>query len=49
MKGVLEEPLPGETTVTDAPALVYSGRAVIDTARQELQLMGVESSIKPEA
>jgi hypothetical protein len=48
MKGVLEEPLPGETTVTGAPALVYSGRAVIDTARQELQLMGIESSIKPD-
>ena len=48
MKGVLEEPLPGQTTVTEAPALVYSGRAVIDTARQELQLMGVEAGIKPD-
>jgi len=48
MKGVLEEPLPGETTVTSAPALVYSGRAVIDTARQELLFMGVEAGIKPD-
>ncbi len=48
MKGVLAEPLPGQTSVTDAPALVYTGRAVIDTAKQELQLTGVDASVKPD-
>ena len=48
MKGVLSEPLPGQTTITDSPALVYSGRAIIDTAKQELQLTGVNASIKPD-
>jgi hypothetical protein len=47
IKGVLEEPLPGQSTVTDAPALVYSGRATIDTARQELVLTG-SSSVEPD-
>ena len=46
MKGVLEEPLPGQTTITDAPALVYSGRAVIDTEKHELVLQGVDASVK---
>ena len=48
IKGVLEEPLPGMTTVTDAPALIYTGRAVIDAARQELVLMGVDVSVEPD-
>jgi hypothetical protein len=33
--------------VTDAPALVYSGRATIDTARQELVLTGT-SAVEPD-
>lgn len=48
MKGVLQEPLPGQTTITDAPALVYAGKAVIDVAKQELVLTGVESSVTPD-
>jgi hypothetical protein len=48
IKGVLEEPLPGQKTVTDAPALMYTGRAVIDAPKQELVLMGVESSVEPD-
>ena len=48
MKGVLQEPLPGQATITDAPALVYSGKAVIDVAKQELVLTGVESSVTPD-
>ena len=48
IKGVLEEPLPGQKTVTDAPALIYTGRAVIDPARQELVLMGVDVSVEPD-
>lgn len=47
VKGVLEEPLPGQATITDAPALMYSGKAIIDTARQELQLTGVATSVSP--
>jgi len=47
VRGVLEEPLPGQSTITDAPALMYSGKAVIDTARQELQLTGVQTSVSP--
>jgi hypothetical protein len=48
MKGVLEEPLPGQTTITDAPALVYTGRAVIDTARQEIQLTDLDAKLAPD-
>jgi hypothetical protein len=48
IKGVLEEPLPGQKTVTDAPALMYTGRAVIDAARQELVLMGVDATVEPD-
>ena len=48
IKGVLEEPLPGQKTVTDAPALMYTGRAVIDAVRQELVLMGVDASVEPD-
>ena len=48
MKGVLEEPLPGQATITDAPALVYSGRAVINTQQSELQLLGIDTSVRPD-
>jgi hypothetical protein len=48
IKGVLEEPLPGQKTVTDAPALMYTGRAVIDAARQELVMMGVDATVEPD-
>jgi hypothetical protein len=48
IKGVLEEPLPGQTTVTEAPALMYTGRAVIDAAKQELVLMGVDATVEPD-
>jgi len=48
IKGVLTEPLPGQKTVTDAPALMYTGRAVIDAAKQELVLMGVDKSVEPD-
>ena len=48
IKGVLEEPLPGQSTISDAPALAYSGRAIIDTARQELVLTG-SASVEPDA
>jgi hypothetical protein len=48
MKGVLEEPLPGQSTITDAPALVYSGSAMIDTQRNELVLQGVKETVKPD-
>ena len=47
IKGVLEEPLPGQSTISDAPALVYAGRAIIDTARQELVLTGT-ASVEPD-
>lgn len=46
IKGVLEEPLPGQTTIGDAPALAYSGRATIDTVRKELVLTGA-TSVEP--
>jgi hypothetical protein len=49
IKGVLEEPLPGQTTVTDQPALAYTGRVVIDTVRQEMVLMGTNSTVEPDA
>ena len=48
IKGVLEEPLPGQKTVTDAPALMYTGRAVIDAPRQELVLMGADATVEPD-
>ena len=48
IKGVLEEPLPGQKTVTEAPALMYTGRAVIDAPRQELVLMGVDATVEPD-
>jgi hypothetical protein len=48
IKGVLTEPLPGQKTITDAPALMYTGRAVIDAPKQELVLMGIESSVEPD-
>jgi hypothetical protein len=47
IKGVLEEPLPGQKSITDAPALMYEGRATIDTVRQELVLTG-SSSVEPD-
>lgn len=48
IKGVLLEPMPGQTTVTDAPALQYTGKAMIDTAKQELVLVGLDASVKPD-
>jgi hypothetical protein len=48
IKGVLEEPLPGQTTVTEAPALMYTGRAAIDAPKQELVFMGTESTVEPD-
>ena len=48
IKGVLEEPLPGQKTITDHPALMYEGRAVIDAAKQELVFMGLNASVKPD-
>jgi hypothetical protein len=48
IKGVLEEPLPGQATVTDAPALAYTGRVVIDTTRQEMVLMGTNTTVEPD-
>ena len=47
IKGVLEEPMPGQSTITEAPALMYSGRATIDTARSELVLTG-SASVEPD-
>ena len=44
IRGVLEEPLPGQKTVTEAPALAYTGKAVIDTARKEMVLTGTSAS-----
>jgi hypothetical protein len=48
IKGVLLEPLPGQKTVTDAPALAYSGKAMIDTAKQDIVLVGMEASVQPD-
>jgi hypothetical protein len=48
IKGVLEEPMPGQTSVTDAPALAYTGKAVIDTAKQEMVLTGATSTVQPD-
>jgi hypothetical protein len=48
IRGVLEEPLPGQKTVGDAPALAYTGKAVIDTARKEMVLTGTEATVEPD-
>lgn len=48
IKGVLEEPLPGQKTVTDAPALAYTGKAIIDTARKEMVLTGTSATVEPD-
>ena len=48
IKGVLEEPLPGQKSVTDAPALAYTGKAIIDTVRQEMVLTGTQSTVQPD-
>lgn len=48
IKGVLEEPLPGQKTITETPALMYTGRAVIDAPRQELVLMGMDATVEPD-
>jgi hypothetical protein len=48
IKGVLEEPMPGQSTVTQAPALMYTGRAAIDVAKQELVLLGTEATVEPD-
>jgi hypothetical protein len=48
IKGVLLEPLPGQTSVTDAPALAYTGKAMIDTAKQDIVLVGMEASVQPD-
>lgn len=44
--GQLNEPPPG-TTATSGPFLRYSGRVVIDTARQALILQDIEGNIPP--
>ena len=48
IRGVLEEPLPGQQTVTDAPALAYTGKAVIDTVRKEMVLTGTSATVEPD-
>jgi len=48
IRGVLEEPLPGQKTVTDAPALAYTGKAVIDTVRKEMVLTGTSATVEPD-
>lgn len=48
IKGVLTEPMPGQKTVTDAPALMYTGRAAIDAVKQELVFLGTEASVEPD-
>lgn len=48
IRGVLEEPLPGQKTVTEAPALAYTGKAVIDTARKEMVLTGTAATVEPD-
>ena len=45
--GKLLEPLPGQATMAGSPGLEYSGRAVIDTARQELVLVG-QATVEPD-
>jgi hypothetical protein len=46
VKGELLEPMPGQTAISDARALEYSGRAVIDTVRHELVLVG-KAAVEP--
>ena len=48
IKGVLEEPLPGQKTVGDSPALAYTGKAVIDTVKQEMVLTGTNATVEPD-
>lgn len=48
IRGVLEEPLPGQKTVTEAPALAYTGKAIIDTARKEMVLTGTSATVEPD-
>jgi hypothetical protein len=48
IKGVLEEPMPGQKTVTDSPALAYTGKAIIDAAKQEMVLTGTTSTVQPD-
>lgn len=48
IRGVLEEPLPGQQTVTDQPALAYTGKAVIDTVRKEMVLTGTSATVEPD-
>ena len=48
IRGVLEEPLPGQKTVTESPALAYTGKAVIDTARKEMVLTGASATVEPD-
>jgi hypothetical protein len=45
--GALLEPMPGQTAIVASPALEYAGRAVIDTARQELVLVG-KAAVEPD-
>src|SRR6185436_2039194 len=48
IRGVLQEPLPGQKTVTDAPALAYTGKAAIDTVRKEMVLTGTNATVEPD-
>jgi hypothetical protein len=48
IRGVLQEPLPGQKTVTEAPALAYTGKAVIDTVRKEMVLTGTNATVEPD-
>jgi len=48
IRGVLEEPLPGQKTVTDQPALAYTGKAIIDTVRKEMVLTGTSATVEPD-
>jgi hypothetical protein len=47
IKGQLLEPLPGQTAIAGSPGLEYSGRAVIDTVKQELVLVG-QATVEPD-
>jgi hypothetical protein len=47
IRGNLEEPLPGQTSVGEEPVLAYTGKALIDTAKQEMVLTGTEASVEP--
>jgi hypothetical protein len=46
VKGELLEPMPGQSAISDARALQYSGRAVIDTVKHELVLIG-KAAVEP--